>query len=317
MSKASGQLYPESLMRGIVPVAPTPFTPDEAVDLAALAGLVEFAVAAGVPAICLPAYGSEFYKLSDAERSSVVATAIKQAGGRVKVMAQSNHPSSRLAAELARRYEDMGADVISFAIPRQFALSDDDVLRYCESVSRAVSLPVLIQDFDPGGATVGADFAARLVQAADNFRYLKLEEPLMGAKVRAIRAATGGQVGVFEGWGGMYLLELIADGISGAVPGLAMCDLFTRVFSLATAGKLETAFETYRFMLPQIVYSLQNLELYHHCEKRLLRARGLLSSVTIREPQLRLDRATEAHIEALNREVLKEVDRLGLGAARK
>jgi len=85
-------------MRGIVPVAPTPFTPDEAVDLAALAGLVEFAVATGVPAICLPAYGSEFYKLSDAERSSVVATAIKQAGGRVKGMAQSNHPSAATKA---------------------------------------------------------------------------------------------------------------------------------------------------------------------------------------------------------------------------
>ena len=150
MSEASGQLYPEGLMRGIVPVAPTPLTPDEAVDLAALAGLVEFAVAAGVPALCLPAYGSEFYKLSDAERSSVVATAIKQAGGRVKVMAQSNHPSSRLAAEMARRYEGMGADLISFAIPRLFALSDDDVLRYCESVSSAVSGASWIPEESPG-----------------------------------------------------------------------------------------------------------------------------------------------------------------------
>src|SRR5437879_3592716 len=122
-----------------------------------------------------------------------------------------------------------GADSVHAGWCRRYCL-DCDVCRDCESGSRSFSLPVLIQDFNPGGATVGADFAARLVQAADNFRYLKLEEPMMGAKVRAIRAATGGQVGVFEGWGGMYLLALIGDGICGAIPGLAVCDWFTRVF---------------------------------------------------------------------------------------
>jgi 4-hydroxy-tetrahydrodipicolinate synthase len=98
--------------------------------------------------------------------------------------------------------------------------------------------------------------AARLVQTAGNIRYLKLEEALMGAKVRAICKATHNQVRVFEGWGGMYLLELMPEGIAGAMPGLSMCDLFVRVFSLASAGDLEKAFELCRFMLPQIVFSL-------------------------------------------------------------
>jgi len=296
---SSGQLC------GIIPVVPTPFTAGDEIDLEALAGLIEFAAGAGVPAVCLPAYGSEFYKLADSERRKIVTVAIKAARGRVKVMAQSNHPSSRLAAELARSHQEMGADVISFAIPRQFALGDDDILHYCESVAGAVSVPVLIQDFNPGGPSVGAEMAARLIQAAGNIRYLKLEEPLMGAKVRAIRKATHDQVSVLEGWGGMYLLELMADGIAGAMPGLSMCDLFVRVFSLASAGDLEKAFELYRFMLPQIVFSLQNMELFHHCEKRLLHARGLLASVAVREPQFHLSSAMEYYIEVLNRDILK------------
>src|SRR5262249_39113682 len=79
---------------------------------------------------------------------------------------------------------------------------------------------VLIQDFNPGGPTVNADFARALVQDCPNFRYLKLEEPLMAPKVRAIREATGDQVGVLEGWGGMYMLDLIPAGICGVMPGL-------------------------------------------------------------------------------------------------
>ncbi len=300
----------DQMLRGIIPVIPTPFTEHEELDLEALERLVDFAALSGAAGICLPAYASEFYKLTDPERVAVISTAIKSSKGRVPVLAQSNDPCARSAAEIARRNASLGADVIAFAIPRQFALPEDEVLRYCETVARGVTTPVFVQDFNPGGATVGADFTVRLLEVADNFRYLKLEEPMMGPKVRAIRTATRDQVGVFEGWGGMYLLELISEGISGAVPGLAMCDLFARVFDLAAKGDLAAAMTIYRCMLPQIVFCLQNMELYHHCEKRLLRARGLLSSTVVRNPTFHLDAGTEAHIDFLNHTVLAEIDRL-------
>lgn len=303
------------MLRGMIPIIPTPFTEREEVDLEALERLVDFAAISGAAAICLPAYGSEFYKLSDSERLAVIGTAVKSSKGRVPVSAQSNDPYARSAAEIAQRNESLGADLIAFAIPRLFALPEVAVLHYCETVTKAVSIPVLVQDFNPGGVTVGANFAARLLEVADNFRYIKLEEPMMGAKVRAIREATRDRVGVFEGWGGMYLLEMTSEGISGAVPGLAMCDLFARVFDLASKGDLTAAMSIYRSMLPQVVFSLQNMELYHHCEKRLLRARGLLSSTVVRNPTVYLDAGTEAHIDFLNNVVLAELDRQGLKRA--
>ena len=303
----------QRLLRGVVPIVPTPFTTDEDVDLQSLAELVEFACHAEVSAICLPAYGSEFYKLTDAERTALVATAVNQANGRVRVIAQSNHASVRNATEIARRNEGLGADMISFAIPRQFPLSDDDVIRYCVSILKSVSVPVLIQDFNPGGSSVGIVFAGRLESCFGNFGYLKLEEPMMGPKVRAIRAATRDRIGIFEGWGGMYLLELIPYGICGVMPGLAMSDLFVRVFNLASCGDVDGALSIYRSMFPQIVYGMQSMELFHHVEKRLLQARGLLSSSVVREPTLRLEACVEAHIELLNRSVLAELERQGLG----
>ena len=65
-------------------------------------------------------------------------------------------------------------------------------------------------------------------------------------------------------------------------------------------------------MLPQILYGLQNMELFHHVEKRLLQARGLLGSVVVRAPAFPIDPSTAAHIDALNRKVLREIVRNNL-----
>jgi 4-hydroxy-tetrahydrodipicolinate synthase len=290
---------------GIVPVIATPFrASDESIDLEALAREVDFAATLDVSAICLPAYGSEFYKLSEAERRQVVEAAVRAARGRVPVMAQSNHPAARLAAEVARRNADAGADMISFAVPRTFGLPSDDLLDYCRTVCAAVDRPVLIQDFNPGGPTIGPEFCARLRDLCPNFAYVKLEEPLMGAKVEAIRRATDDAVGVLEGWGGMYLLDLIPSGIRGCIPGLGVADLLARVWRLGRAGQAEAALDVFESVLPQIVFGLQSMELFLHLEKRLLVERGVLADPTVRRPTHTPDAATLAHGDLLNRRVV-------------
>jgi 4-hydroxy-tetrahydrodipicolinate synthase len=296
---------------GIVPVIPTPFGQDQQVDCEALEPLIEFAVRSGARAVCLPAYGSEFYKLSTEERFQLVKTAVRLAAGRLLVMGQANHPSPMLAADFAFRNEELGAGIVSFALPRQFPYGEDSLLRYAETVAKSVSVPVLVQDFNPGGPSVGASFARRLKESAPNFAYLKLEEPFMGRKIRAVRDATCGSVGVLEGWGGMYMIELANDGVAGAMPGLAMCDLFVRVFEKMQAGDLAGAARIHRSLLPQINLALQNMEIFHHCEKRLLAARGLLHSIVVREPAIDLDPQLDAHIELVNRLVLEEAGRNG------
>jgi len=273
-------------LHGVVPVIPTPFREDESIDFDGLAACIEFAVRCEVCAVCLPAYGSEFYKLTESERQQVVETAIQAAAGRVVVIAQSNHPSARCAVELAKQHEQMGADLISFAIPRQFGVTDADLLDYCRSICQSVALPVLIQDFNPGGPTVGGDFARRLADRCENFRYLKLEEPLMSAKVESILEAAEGRIGVLEGWGGMYMLDLIPAGICGLMPGLGPADLLQRIWKLGKSGQLDEALDLFQVLLPQLVFSLQNMELFLCLEKKLLASRGVLpdSSTHVRRP---------------------------------
>jgi len=298
-------------LRGVVPVIPTPFRADESIDLEGIAACIEFAIQCDVGAVCLPAYGSEFYKLTEAERHAVLETAIRSSAGRVAILAQSNHSSARCAADLARQNADLGADVISFAIPRQFGLPGADLLDYCRTICRAVSLPVLIQDFNPGGPTVGADFARVLHADCPNFLYLKLEEPLMAGKVRAIREATQDAVGVLEGWGGMYMVDLIPAGICGLMPGLGPADLLQRIWELGTTNRLEAALDLFEHILPQLVFSLQSLELFLCLEKRLLTQRGVLneSNRNVRRPTWTPDEQTLAYGDLLNRRVEAAAER--------
>ena len=291
-------------IEGIVPVVPTPFDDHGRIDDEGLRKLVDFCVDGGACAICLPAYVGEFYKLSDRERHDVVRIAVEQSSGRIPVIGQANHPSSKVALDLAHRMETSGVSMISMAAPRIFALSEDDLLRYFRSVCQSISVPLLIQDFNPGGATVGADFAKRLHADCPNFRYLKLEEPMMSAKVQSILEATGGEVGVLEGWGGLYMMELIPSGICGVMPGVPLLRVLNEVYWKSKRGEKEGAYAAYQSVLPFIVFTLEHLELYLHVEKQLLKAMGLIVSPHVRDATIQLDSDTQAYAEWLIGQVL-------------
>ena len=293
-------------IRGVVPVVPTPFNPDESIDLESLGRVVDWIAARGLAGMCLPAYGSEFYKLTEAERDRVVGAAVEANGGRVPVVAQANHASGRVAAELARRYTDAGADVISFAIPRQFGASGADIVDYCAQIAAATPLPILIQDFNPGGTTIGADFVVQLHDRCNNFRYVKLEDPMMVDKLVAIRAATAGRVGILEGWGGLYMLEGVAAGIDGIMPGAAIADLLDSVFEVAASQQTARAHDLFGALLPFISFALQDFELFLQMEKRTLVRRGLISTPTVRSLSRTPSAAVLDHVDFL----IDQVERL-------
>ena len=292
---------------GMLPVIPTPFTSAGGLEWIALDGLLKFAADARVCAVCLPAYGSEFYKLTDSERRELPYRAIGMLNGRLPVVAQVNHVSTMYVAETARDLERAGAAAISVAVPRLFGLPERDLLRYFDRILKTITVPLIIQDFNPGGATISSSFVKSLHGQHEHFRYVKLEEPMMCARVRSILDETDGSVGVLNGWGGSYMLELIDAGICGVMPGLAVSDLLQLVWEDARAGNKDRAYELFQGVLPQIFYSLQSLEFFHHAEKSLLVARGLLSEPIVRDATLTIHETDRAHIAFLNEKILKLV----------
>jgi len=299
----------ENELFGVVPIVPTPFTEDEEIDEEALRRLIDFAIAGGIRAVCLPAYASEFYKLSDDEKLRVVKIAVEHAAGRLKIVAQSNHPSLKIAARLAQANVKAGADVISLAVPRIFGLPDSSLAAYLSGFLKAVpNTPVLIQDFNPGGSSISVPFIKELMDTHPNFKYLKLEEPLCAPKFEDIIRTTGGKVGLFEGWGGLYMLELVPLGIAGVMPGLAVADILQKVFVLRREGQHDKAFDLFEKVMPQIFFSLQNMELFHYAEKELLIARGVLRNSVARKAAYTPDPSSVNYIRELNKRVVALVN---------
>jgi len=289
---------------GVLPIIPTPFTRDGGLEWAALDGLLEFAINARVCGVCLPAYASEFYKLRDSERRELVSQAIRILNGRLPIVAQVNHVSTAYVVETARDLEHAGAAAISVTVPRVFGLPERDLLRYFDRILQAITVPLIIQDFNSGGTTVSLEFVKSLSRQHQHFRYLKLEEPMMSGRVRSIIEETNGAVGVIDGWGGSYMLELVDAGICGVMPGLAVSDLLQIVWYRARSGNKDAAYELFQAILPQITYSLQNLEFFHHAEKALLVARGVLSEPGVRDATLTVNEIDRAHINFLNQKIL-------------
>jgi len=301
----------ENELFGVVPIVPTPFTEDEEIDEDALRRLIDFAIAGGIKAVCLPAYASEFYKLSDDEKLRVVKIAVGHAAGRIKIVAQSNSPSLKIAIRLAQANVKAGADVISLAVPRIFGLPEESIREYLSGfLSSIPTTPVLIQDFNPGGSSISVGFIRQLMEKHSNFKYLKLEEPLCAPKFEEIIKTTGGKVGLFEGWGGLYMLELTPLGIAGVMPGLAVSDILQKVFLLRKEGKNDEAFDLFEKVMPQIFFSLQNMELFHYAEKELLIARGVLTNSVARKAAYIPDASSVKYIKELNQRVVSLVKSL-------
>ena len=261
---------------GIVPIIPTPFNVEEQIDWRTMRQLLEFAGSVAVSAVCLPAYASEFYKLSNDERCELIALAAKHLDGRVPVIAQANSVSAARAVELGRVAQDAGAAAVAIAVPRQFAVRDRDLLRYFDRILCAIDVPLLMQDFNPGGPTVSAEFLAQLHRVHPHFRWVKAGRADDGGP-RAVHPRChrrrGGRAGrlrwhVYAGAGGRRGLRRHA----GARPGGFAGPHLRAGQGRAQAGRIRRC----PGVLPQIVFSLQSMELYHHAEKRLLATRGII-----------------------------------------
>jgi 4-hydroxy-tetrahydrodipicolinate synthase len=298
-------------IHGVIPILPTPFHADESLDETGYESILNFAKAAGCKTIGLPAFGSEFYKLSAVERSVILKIVFEQADG-LNVIVQCNHTSPKVVRALVEEAEKLGATAINTALPRAMPASEEQLLKYAATVCNSTSLPVVIQDYNPGGPIIGLDFALRLSDKFENFKFIKYEVPGIGPLVTKIFEATKGKVKVISGWGGSYMLEQIPAGIAGIMPGIPLADFFVKIWDMAARGKTREAMKMFSAISGYLSFSLQNLEMFHHVEKRLAARRGIMKSFVVRSVSIELDRYQERYLELVLDETCEALEKYGL-----
>src|SRR5262245_66000261 len=104
-------------IRGVVPIAPTPFRDNGDLDLDSQRRVFDCMIDQGVDGICILANYSEQFLLADEERNTLLELCLSHVAGRVPVVVTCSHFSTRLAIERAQRAARAGASMLMLMPP--------------------------------------------------------------------------------------------------------------------------------------------------------------------------------------------------------
>jgi 4-hydroxy-tetrahydrodipicolinate synthase len=296
------------MLRGVIPVFQTPYHADESIDFATLAREIDWLFACGADGVAM-AMVSEVLRLSTDERRAVAEAACRFARGRGPVVISVGAESSRLAEEFARHAEACGADALMAIPPVTTALGEDELLRYFARILQAVTIPLIVQDASGYvGRPMPISLYSRLLTEYGERVYFKPEASPIGPRLSALRDATDGQARVFEGTGGMALVDSFRRGVVGTIPG---ADLVQGIVALWQALQAQDEERAYRLSLPiSALVSVQtSLDAFLAVEKYLLVKQGIFASALVRGPvAFVLDEETRQEVDRLFALVMQAVE---------
>jgi hypothetical protein len=129
----------------------------------------------------------------------------------------------------------------------------------------------------------------------------KPEASPIGPNLSALRDATAGAARIFEGSGGIFLIDSFRRGIAGTMPGVEVVDGIVALWRALTTGDEELAYRLSHPIGAMVALQLQaGLDGFLAIEKHLLVKRGIFLSARRRAPyNWELDPETAAEVDRL------------------
>jgi 4-hydroxy-tetrahydrodipicolinate synthase len=284
-----------SFLEGVFSVLPTPFSDDGALDLESLRRVVDLFIAGGVNGLTALGVTGEVARLTERERNIVLESVIAASNGRVPIVAGTSADGLHLCIEYTRAAKSAGASAVMISPPRMAKLNSDAVVRHFIAVSEAVDIEIVVQDFPPiSGFTMEPSLLARIAREVPRARTIKLEDPPTPYKTsRILEQTKDTPVRIFGGLGGVFLLEELMAGATGAMTGFAYPEILVKIVKLFHAGQADQAAEVFYRSVSLMRFEFQE-GIGMAIRKEVLRRRGALSSAATRAPGAKLDAATLA-----------------------
>jgi 4-hydroxy-tetrahydrodipicolinate synthase len=285
-------------LEGVFSVLPTPFKVGGDLDLESLKRVVDLFIGAGVNGLTALGVTSEVARMNERERVQVLETVVKHAAGRVHVVAGATADGLRGCIEYTKTAREMGASAVMISPPRMPKLNSDAVVRHFAAVAAAVEIPIVVQDFPPvSGFAMEPWLLVRIAREVPAAQTIKLEDPPTPFKISRIReAAPEMELRIFGGLGGVFLLEELMAGATGAMTGFAYPEILVKIVKLYHAGDVDAAAEAFYPYVPLMRFEFQE-GLGMAIRKEVLRRRGVMEFADIRPPGAKLDAATAAALD--------------------
>jgi 4-hydroxy-tetrahydrodipicolinate synthase len=177
--------------------------------------------------------------------------------------------------------------------PRMAKLNSEAVVRHYKTLGDAVDVPIVVQDYPPiSGFAMEPSLLARIAREIPAARTIKLEDPPTPFKTaRIIEQASGLTVQIFGGLGGVFLLEELISGATGAMTGFAFPEILVRIVQAFRAGRIDEAADVFYRTVPLMRFEFQE-GIGMAIRKTVLQRRGALASAATRAPAGGLDAAT-------------------------
>jgi len=293
-------------LEGVYSVLPTPFTAAGEVDEASLRRVVDLFIEAGVSGVTALGVTGEVARLDEGERRRVLEVVTQHVNGRIGVVAGTSAEGTRTCIAYSRHARDAGATAVMVSPPRMPKLNSDAVARHYHALAEAVDIEIVVQDYPPiSGYAMEPGLLARIAREIPRARTIKLEDPPTPFKTsRILEQSQGVALRIFGGLGGVFLLEELMAGATGAMTGFAFPEILVQIVTLFRSGRIDDAADAFYRAVPLMRFEFQE-GIGMAIRKEVLHRRGALASPATRPPAAQLDKPTR---EALDR-VLSWVER--------
>lgn len=296
-------------LEGVFCVLHTPFHDNLQIDSSTLQAEIDWALQIGADGLVV-AMVSETLRLGYRRRLKLAELVCDLANARCPVIISVGAESTDESIEFANHAESAGATGIMAIPPVATALGSSATRMYYSNLARSVSLPLIVQDASSYvGSAIDVGVYLDLLDEFGPERILfKPEASPLGPNVSRLRDATGGAARIFEGSGGINLVDCYRRGITGTMPGTDLLDGIVALWNALQAGDEQ---RIYQLSLPiGAIASLQlqaGLDGFLAIEKYLMKKRGIFPNTLQQQPVgWELDKETAAEIDRLF-EILQQV----------
>ena len=284
--------------QGVYSIIPTAFTDAGELDAASQRRVVDLFIDKGANGLTALGVTGEVARLEEHERAAVLEVVVTQAAGRVPIIAGTSADGTRTCIAYTRQAKALGAAAVMVSPPRMPKLNSNAVVAHYKALADAVDLPIIVQDYPPiTGFAMEPALLARIAKEIPAARTIKLEDPPTPFKTaRILEAAGDTKVQIFGGLGGVFLLEELISGATGAMTGFAFPEILARIMKHWNAGEPDSAADVFYRAVPLMRFEFQE-GIGMAIRKEVLRRRGALASAATRAPAGALDAPTKLALD--------------------